>query len=225
MLDALLDLVCPRYCAGCGAHGASVCERCRLILGAPARLRRPTPCPPGLPRVAAVADHDGAVRELLIAHKDRGRRDVGAALGVALARAVRHLADGTPLLLVPSPSSASAVRARGYDHALLLARAALPHLPRGSAAVAALERVRRTADQSGLGAGARAANVSGAVRVRRRFAPVLHGHQVVVVDDLMTTGATLAESARALRAAGVEPIGAAVVAGRVKRRTRIGEEG
>ncbi len=226
MLDALLDLLCPRECAGCGARGAGVCARCAgSVLDPRPRWRRPTPTPTGLPRVSAVADHDGAVRQLLIAHKDRGRRDVGVVLGAALARAAAPVAGGRPVLLVPVPSSPAAVRRRGYDHALALARAAVAHLPPGTAAIAGLERVRRTVDQAGLGAGARAANLAGAVGVRRQSLERLRALPVVVVDDLMTTGATLAEASRALRASGIEPLGAAVVAGRVKRLTRPGATG
>ena len=225
MLDALLDLVCPRLCAGCGRRGRSVCPTCADLLAGPAAARRPTPCPAGLPPVAAVADHDGAVRALLIAPKDRGRRDLAPHLGAALALAVARVSRGGAVVLVPMPSARAAVRRRGYDHCLLLARAAVRHLPPGSAAVPALERVRATADQAGLGADARAANLRGALGVRRRVAGALHRGDVVLVDDLITTGSSLAEAARALRAVGVEPAGAAVVAGRVKRLTRIGEEG
>lgn len=175
--------------------------------------------------MSAVADHEGVVRDLLISHKDRGRRDAGSALGAALARSVRPLVQDQPVLLVPVPSSPAACRRRGFDHALLLARAAARKLPAGSTAAPLLMRVRRTRDQAGLGAGERTANLAGAVAVHPGAGRRVAGRRVVVVDDLMTTGATLAEAIRALRAAGIEPLGAAVVACRVKRLPHIGGEG
>ena len=78
--------------------------------------------------------------------------------------------------------------------------------------VRGLRQVRVPADQSGLGAAQRAANVSGALAARRQAVPALDRASVVVVDDVVTTGATLAESARALRVAGIEPRAVAVVA-------------
>lgn len=216
MLAALLDLVCPRECAGCGARGVGVCPSCRYAVAGRARWRRPDPVPTGLPRVAAVADHDGAVRELLIAHKDRGRVDVTPVLAAALARSAAFASGGGPIVLVPVPSSARAVRVRGYDHADLLARAAARHL--GGTAVRLLRPVRGTADQAELGAAARAANLAGALVVDARRQRALGGEpRILVVDDLMTTGATISEAARALRSAGLDPVGAAVVAARVKR--------
>ncbi|HVE62368.1 MAG TPA: phosphoribosyltransferase family protein [Mycobacteriales bacterium] len=216
MLITLLDLICPRRCVGCGALGDALCEPCARPLQAPARLRRPTPCPPGLPVVFGVAEHHGAVRAALVAHKDRGRTDLTPMLAQALARAVAALRSG-PVTLVPVPSSRHASRARGYDHALRLARGAAAALPHGEVAPV-LVRVRRTTDQVGLGAAARAANTAGAFAVLgdgRRWC-----HPVILVDDLMTTGSTLAEAARALTEAGVRPHGAAVVASRRKLSRR-----
>ena len=126
-----------------------------------------------------------------------------------------------PLLLVPVPSARRAVRERGFDAGLALARAAARRLP-GARAGPLLVPARRVADQSGLGAAERQQNLAGAFRVRdglrgpSRVVPT--GATVVVVDDVVTSGASLAEATRALRAGGVDVLGAATVAATVRRQ-------
>ena len=221
LLDDLFDLVLPRTCAGCAAPeagSARLCGTCRSLLGGqPLGLVRPDPCPPGLPPLAAGTAYHGVVRRLLLAHKERGQTALAGPLGAVLAGAVQALGDLGPVVLCPAPSARSAVRARGHDHALRLARAAAAALcARGfpATAVPLLAPARVVADQSGLDAGARAANLAGALRVRRTVDGV---SPVVVVDDVVTTGATLVEATRALRAAGLIVQGAAVVAATVRR--------
>ncbi len=162
----------------------------------------------------AVAEHEGAVRAALVAHKDRGRTDLTPLLAAALARGVATLTNG-PVTLVPIPSSRGATRNRGYDHALRLARGAALLLPSGTEVAPVLTRVRRTSDQVGLSALARAANTAGAFAVTTGRGRGLE-QALVLVDDLMTTGSTLAEAARALGEAGMVPWGAAVIASRRK---------
>ena len=212
VLADLLDLVLPRDCAGCGAPGRTLCRRCAAALTGPPLVHRPTPSPPGLPPVVAAATYDGVVRSLLLAHKERGRLALAGPLGAALAGAAA--AHGGGVLLVPVPSSPASVRARGHDHARRLAAVAGRRLGLRSAAV--LAQARAVDDQAGLDTAARAANLAGALRARRR----LDGLDVVVVDDVVTTGATLAEAARALGDAGACVRGAAVVASTVLRATR-----
>lgn len=211
MLADLLDLVLPRSCAGCGAPGRTLCPACSLLLGSP-RPHAPTPPPPGMPPLVAASSYDGAVREVLLAHKEHGRLGLTRPLGAALAAALLLLDLPPGVVLVPVPSSRAAVRQRGHDHARRLASAAARRSP-GARASALLVPTRRVADQAGLDAGARAANLSGALRARRP----LGGLRVVVVDDVVTTGATLAEAARALRSAGADVVGAAVVAATTRR--------
>lgn len=207
MLADLVDLVLPRDCAGCALPGRTLCGRCAQALRAPPFVSRPDPAPAGLPRVTAVAAYDGVVRTLLIAHKERSRVALSRPLGRALAEAARlHRGTAQGALLVPVPSAPSAVRARGFDHARRSAAVAARSL--GLRCAAVLVHTRPVDDQAGLGAAERAANLAGALRARRR----LDGADVVVVDDLVTTGATLAEAARALTAAGARVRGAAVVA-------------
>ncbi len=204
MLAALLDLVLPRDCAGCRAPGSTLCPACRDELRAGPWQHHPTPSPPGLPPVVAAAVYGGVVRAALLAHKERGRTTLAGPLGAALADAAAVF--GPSVVLVPVPSDPSAVRARGHDHARRLAREAARRC--GVRTTSLLVGVRRVADQSGLDAGTRVANLSGALGVRRPVA----GLRVVLVDDVVTTGATLSEAARALREGGADVVGAAVVA-------------
>ncbi len=211
LLLAALDLALPVHCAGCDAPGATLCAGCRTHLAgfrpAPAS---PTPRPAGLPRLVAATAYDEVVRALLVGHKERGRLALARPLGGLLAGAVQALGPGDAVL-VPVPSARAAVRARGHDHALRLARAAGRCGQRRVAGL--LVATRAVADQAGLDAAARRANLSGALRVQRP----LGGLAVVLVDDVVTTGATLVEAARAVRAGGGLVVGAAVVAAVVRR--------
>lgn len=215
VLDGLLDLVLPRTCVGCDSPGRVLCASCRALLAAQARGPvRPDPCPDGLPPVVAHAAYEGPVARLLVAHKERGALHLSRPLAAALAAAVRALDPG-PLVVCPVPSSRRAVRERGYDHAWRLARLTATELRRGGAQVTArrlLGPARAVADQSGLTSQQRAANLRGALA--GRGGP---GVRVVVVDDVITTGATLVESARALADDGHQVLGAAVLAATVRR--------
>lgn len=227
ILAAALDLVLPVRCLACGQAGATLCLGCGVdLVGEPGRVA-PSPSPSGLPRTWAVAVYGGAVRAALLAHKERGALGLVQPLGDALARAVAAttlLGPGgsrTParadLVVVPVPSSVASRRARGFDHALRLARRATWRLRLAgwsAYAVPALRHVRSVADQGGLDSAERARNLVGAMSMRRTGTsrgPV-PAACVVLVDDVVTTGSTLAEAARALRAGGWPPTAAAVVA-------------
>ena len=218
MLDALLDLVLPRSCSGCGLRGHALCRGCREVLGAtPLGQWLPDPCPPGLPAVRALGPYAGVLKALLLAHKERGRLGLTAPLGSALAAVAAPFA-AQPLVLCPVPSSAAAVRHRGFDHTMRLARTASRHLRGSGRPVVArglLLPSRGVADQAGLSSAERAANLSGALRPR-----VAAPARVVLVDDLVTTGATLQEAARALSTAGHLVVGAAVLGATHRRVTR-----
>ncbi|MFD1715661.1 ComF family protein [Amnibacterium flavum] len=188
VLDALA-LVLPVRCSGCGAPDRAVCEDCRrLFVGGV--LRRETE---GLP-VFSAAPYGGATARILASYKDGGRLDAAPALGSALRHVLTQMPaprDG-PVLLVPVPTTRAAVRRRGVAPLEGIARAArVPFLD-------ALAVGRRVVDQSRLGASDRAENLAGAFRARRP----LPGAQVVLLDDIVTTGATLREAARALGEAG-----------------------
>ncbi|MFF4087120.1 ComF family protein [Streptomyces nigra] len=227
----LTDLVLPAECGGCGTPRTVLCPECRAVLTgtAPSRVR-PVPEPPGLPVVHAAARYTDEVRAVLLAHKERGALALAAPLGEALAEAVRAglresgaagqpgvdgtagepWSDGTAggdgsVVLVPVPSARAAVRARGHDPARRIALAAAGALRRSGtpARVAAvLRQTRWVADQSGLGSRQRLVNIAGALAVVPGGGRLLaEGGAVVLVDDLMTTGASLAEAARAVREA------------------------
>ncbi|MEV8533566.1 ComF family protein [Streptomyces sp. NPDC051211] len=216
----LVGLVLPVECAGCGEVRMLLCGECREALsGARTGAVRPRAEPAGLPVVQAAAAYRGAVRAVLLAHKERGALPLAGPLGRALAAAVRAGPaggqDGPEVVLVPVPSARRQVRARGHDPARRIALAASAELRRGGTAarVAPVLRQRRTvADQAGLGARERRENLAGALEVRRDGARVAAGGRLVLVDDLITTGATLAEAARAVREAGLPVTAAAVVA-------------
>ncbi|MFD0023571.1 ComF family protein [Streptomyces sp. NPDC058382] len=202
----ITGLVLPVACGGCGRPRTELCDDCGAQLhgGVPRRVT-PVPEPDGLPEVHAAADYGNAVRAVLLAHKERGALGLAGALGKALAGAVRAGAGPPhrpgPLLLVPVPSARRAVAARGHDPTRRIALAAAAELRRAGtpARVAAVLRQRRqVADQSGLGARERRANLTGALDVAAGGARLLAAGQVVLVDDLLTTGASLAEAARAI---------------------------
>ncbi|MEU7280781.1 ComF family protein [Streptomyces sp. NPDC045431] len=214
----IAGLVLPVACGGCGRARTQLCEECgRALYGRPPGRVRPVPEPAGLPVVHAAAPYGDAVRAVLLGHKERGVLGLARPLGLALAGAVRAAAASSagvgagPLLLVPVPSSRRAVRARGHDAARRIAWAAAAELRRtGTAArVLPLLRQRRSvSDQSRLDARQRLANMAGALEVVAGGGRVLAGGRAVLVDDLMTTGASLVEAARAVPG----HVGAAVVA-------------
>ncbi|OEV03043.1 hypothetical protein AN216_13425 [Streptomyces oceani] len=188
----------------------------------------PSPSPAGLPTVYAAVAYADEARAVLLAHKERGALRLAVPLGGLLVRAIRAsgrsvaIPDrGSPLLLVPLPSARRAVARRGHDATRRIARVAAAGLRREgvSARVFPVLRQRRVVeDQSGLSAGQRAWNLRGALEVVPGASGLFRGARVVIVDDLMTTGASLVEAARAVSTVSDGPPAAAVVAARSRRR-------
>ena len=240
---ALTDLVLPRTCAGCGVPGSGVCPRCRRWLAAP-RLATPRRHPVGMPPTVAAGPYAGPVRPVVLAFKEHGRTELARPLGAALALALTVLlsglpdapgAVGGPVVLVPVPSSAAAVQRRGRDHVRELAGRAAAELRAAGVparSVPVLRRTRGTRDSAGLDATERRSNLAGRFRARlpRGGLPV---GTVVLVDDVVSSGATLTEAARALSGllghgpatgtgapSGARPAVAAVVAATPRRPAR-----
>ena len=202
-------LVLGVECAGCGAPDVGLCRRCRSALEVPPRRVSLAGWPTGPPAWAGPS-YAGPARRAVVAWKDRGRHDLTPRLARPLADAVLAVpqvrsAASRPVLLVPVPSSRPAVRRRG-DH--LVRRLALDAAgrvrERGGRVrvVAALRLVRSVADQASLGRADRAANLRGAMAPRPGAASALAGRACIVVDDVLTTGATVREATRVISAAG-----------------------
>lgn len=206
----------PVACGGCGSPRTELCEECAAGLAAGPRRVRPAPEPGGLPVVHAAAPYENAVRAMLLAHKERGALGLAGVLGGALAAAVRAGAGhgGGGVLLVPVPSARRATAGRGHDPVRRIAAVAAAELRRGgtpAGVLAVLRQRRAVADQAGLGARDRRTNLAGALVVAEGGRRLLGVGGVVLVDDLLTTGASLAEAARAVRA--VKPSGAGAAGG------------
>lgn len=183
----MLDVLFPPLCAGCGRERGALCRACRPA----ARDARRLPIA-GL-SVFAAGRYAGTLRRAILAFK-RGRRDVGVALGEILSDRAGNLSPRS--VLVPVPTTARRHAERGFDQSALLSGVVGTLSARPS-----LEALRQRAGDAQRGR-SRAARL----RARGRFACAdgtsLAGLHVVLVDDVVTTGATLADCARALRACG-----------------------
>lgn len=198
-----MDLLLPRRCAGCTIPGETLCPRCRH------RLRRPPqrvfpPVDTHVP-VFSLGEYAGTHRGVVLAMKERGNLAVRRPVGAVLAAAVLHLQVRGELpeavTLVPAPTRARSARLRGGDHITDLCRAS------GLPVTAALRHAPTVADQVGLDASSRRRNLAGRVRLTARPAS-----PVLLVDDVVTTGSTVAASAETLISAGGTVVGALVLA-------------
>jgi ComF family protein len=212
---ALLDLLLPPSCPGCGLEGMLLCPACRKPLerrldepaGAPLGLV--APLPPGLVQLEWCAAFSGPARAALHALKYDGEQRLAGPLGELLAARWRRAGAGGDLL-VPVPIHPQRRRERGFNQAALLAQAAgrALRLP----VVEALVRGQATDAQYGLGRGARQRNVGRAFSVTLEAADLIRGRWILLIDDVVTTGSTFAACAAALTEGGATAVAGLTVA-------------
>ncbi|MDY0909035.1 ComF family protein [Microbacterium sp. CFBP9034] len=203
-LSEALALLLPVVCAGCGAPDTTLCDDCTAAV-APCPLARMVDAPGGGVTVWSGLVFDGVAARVIRALKEEGRTPLARALAPALTAAARRL-DARDAVLVPLPTSRGAYRRRGFRVPdLLAARAGLP-------VARLLQPVRRTGDQRRLDREGRRRNVAQSLS-----AAPCEGRRVIVLDDVITTGASVEEAVRALRAAGADVIGAVTVAATPRR--------
>jgi predicted amidophosphoribosyltransferase len=201
----VLDLVLPLECGGCGAPATRWCAACAAELAVqPDQPHLISPrVDPQVP-VFALGRYAGARRQAILALKEHGRRDLAPPLAHALATGMHRLLSwgmvDTPLTLVPAPTRRLAARRRGGDPVARIAALAVAAHP-DMTVVPGLRMRALARDSVGLGTAAREHNIAGRVVLRRR-----PHTDVVIVDDIVTTGATARESARMLSAAGVRVV-------------------
>lgn len=216
LLDAVADVFFPPACAACDAvlpAPGAFCDACRALVldvgtvtcrrcGEPGRFsedgcERCRALTPPFQRAWAPFEHDGAMARAVHRLKYEDRPDLSRPLGRLLADAARDALDDMPGVLVPVPLHTSRFRERKFDQAALLA-VALSEVTKRDVRETWLVRTRATPRQVGLSDTAREENVAGAFVA----SDAVRGQDVVLIDDVLTTGATVREAARALLHAG-----------------------
>jgi ComF family protein len=208
-MPALLDLLLPPACAACGRSGALLCRTCLAAFRAPSRPEDRFVAPDAgivigdalLVGMAAFA-HGGPVRRALAALKYSGAARVAPILARAAAPALVRLGEVSgPATLVPVPVHRERQRVRGYNQAALISREL--GMATGAPTADVLERTRPTTKQHRLDRNARLANLRGAFAVR---AGASVPPRVIVIDDIITTTATLEACASVMREAGATEV-------------------
>ncbi|WP_026196105.1 ComF family protein [Corynebacterium lubricantis] len=199
----MIELLLPRHCAGCGAPGEHLCAECKHELARPPErvVTRESPHVP----VFSLGPYAGAHRQVILSMKERKNIAIRRMLGAVLRAGLEHLeARGelpTPTVLVPAPTRAFSARQRGGDPVTAVCRAT------GRTVVPVVSLAEGVRDQTELDAAGRRRNLSGGI--------ILSGvprGTIVVVDDVVTTGATLQATVENLVARGATVAGAVTIA-------------
>lgn len=233
----LVDFVYPPRCPRCGegiAAGPGLCATCWesfAFPGEPACSLCQTPLsqgasdsvcrhclshPPRHTGIAAAALYNEPARQLVLRFKHGGRIGLAALMGRLMASRLAHLSDDS--VLVPVPLHRTRLWQRGYNQSALLARAIAKHSGH-AVRVDALQRIRATPKLGGLGRASRAAALRGAIRVRPRCREDIAGRHVILVDDVLTSGATSTACTAALLEAGAKSVRIACFARVVENET------
>lgn len=215
LLSGFLDVLAPARCHACGGTGTPLCAACARALPWNSHACRTCALPLAADGICSdclnhAPPHDAAwaaftyrapVSGQIVGLKFRGHLAPAHVLGTLMAMRLALRPQPLPEWLIPVPLHAGRLRRRGYNQALELARAIARPLSMRLAPAAA-RRVRATGEQTRLEAADRRRNVRGAFAVEAD----LRGRHVALLDDVITTGATVAELARAARAAGAARI-------------------
>ncbi|MCV7348450.1 ComF family protein [Mycolicibacterium rhodesiae] len=198
----MLDLILPLECGGCGAPSTKWCDSCAATL----KVHTDEPhlvtprIDPGVP-VFALGRYAGPRRQAIVALKEHGRRDLVAPLARALALGIHQLETwgilDTPFTIVPAPTRALAARSRGGDPVLRIANEATRQ-NQTITVIRALKTRAMVRDSVGLAVADRERNLNGRIKITKQVAG-----DVLLVDDIVTTGATAREAVRTLRESGV----------------------
>jgi competence protein ComFC len=220
-LDAIVRTAFPPVCAGCGVSGHwvcpicdqdtrrimldTVCARCGTLRVASGRCERCTEWSCAISACRSAFVFDGVVRTTIHRLKYHGEYARAEWCGLQIARLIVEL-GWRPDLIAPVPLHRSRLRSRGYNQSAKIAgfAARLLDIPTGGVVV----RTRATLSQVGLDADGRRANVDGAFDCPHDLSDL----SVLLIDDVVTTGATLDASAKACRAAGADGVQAVTVA-------------
>jgi len=216
MLDSLLSHIAPHYCCGCSKIGTLLCDNCKydividlydccIICSNPTDRRGICQeCDVSYSRAWCVGERSDTLRRLIDGYKFCNTRSAYRSLAGLLFERIGQLPEG--VVIVPIPTNPSHIRVRGYDHTLLVARqlAKLQRRP-----IATLIRRATHTTQRGASKSERIMQAKGAFEVHSKLDPML---TYLIIDDVMTTGATLQYATKALLRAGAKNVWVAIVA-------------
>lgn len=209
-LYPFLDLIYPKRCPGCHKPAVSICQSCKIFWEKPPISIKLNKNSVSVLSVFSVAQYRNEVRAILLAYKEDGEREAGKVLTEALLQARRGIINHSVCTFVPIPSNPKSVRRRGRDFMLDLCNQVA--IQSGDKVLSIMKVKRDVQDQSKLNERERSQNLVGAFDCTPKNLKLLVKFPIILVDDLLTTGATLREAQRALRQRGVIPFGAITAA-------------